>query len=97
MNVYVTTTVKVTLSDLHGWILEAREIMYDETHEEMALPDNIILIGEPTDSSADVENVLIAFQKVLEAVGDLDCLFHDKFDCRVGDTNEQIALRSSAN
>lgn len=89
--------IRVTLPDLHAWILEAREILFDKAHEDMVVPDNLVLVGEPTDSSADVENVLVAFQKVMEAVGDLDCLFHDKFDCRTYDTDEQIALRSSAN
>jgi hypothetical protein len=82
MKEHMTTTVKVTLPDLHEWILEAREILYDEAHEEMALPENITLVGQLSDGSANILTVLIAFQKVLEAVGDLDCLFHDKFDCR---------------
>ena len=58
---YDQRPVRVTLPDLHAWILEAREVLYAGPNEGMIMPDNLVLVGEPTDSSADVENVQEAF------------------------------------
>jgi len=73
---------RITLQELHSWILEAREILYDEKHEGVTSPKNLVLTGELADSFVDVLEVQESFCKVLEAVDNLDCLFHDKFDCR---------------
>jgi hypothetical protein len=78
----MSTKIRVTLPELHEWILDAREVLYDGIHEDMAAALDIEVVGEPDDKPEDVTKVQEAFRKVLEAVDNLDCLFHDKFDCR---------------
>jgi hypothetical protein len=74
--------VMVTLSELHSWILKAREIMYDKKHEDMVMPRKVVLKGRKKYSARAVRRVQTQFRKILTDINEFDCLFHDEFDCQ---------------
>jgi len=80
MKYFKPATKKVSLAEVHEWILKAREIL--ETDEGMLSYLDIFVIPDEDTPTEDVLQVATDFRAVLHHVAMLDNLFHDKFDCR---------------
>jgi hypothetical protein len=72
----------VTLSELHSWILKAREIMYGGPNDGMVMPRKVVLKGRKKYSARAVKRVQTQLRKILTDINEFDCLFHDEFDCQ---------------
>lgn len=86
----------VSLSELHSWIVEARELMYDEKHETMLAPEDLIVAEDDPTKPKEVEaaqQITTILMQTLKQLNDLDNEFHDRFDCRT----EQLTDTSTDN
>jgi len=77
-----SVTKKVTLAEVHEWIVRAREIMELADDEGMLGYLDIFVLPDEDTPLLDVLLIATTFRETLHHVEMLDIVFHDKFDCR---------------
>ena len=75
-------TKRVTLAEVHEWIVRAREIMELADDEGMLGYLDIFVLPNEDTPLLDVLLIATMFRETLHHVEMLDATFHDKFRCR---------------
>lgn len=70
---------RLTLAEIHAWIVEARELVQVEDY---GAADEIVIHGAEHDQIRDINACRRELKDLMKRIQDFDASFHDKFDCR---------------
>ncbi len=73
-----------SLSDIHEWLLQCRSLRDGpEDDNGVSEPvDLVVVTGDPQDDEDEVMIIQNEVNTMLDLLNELDCTFHDHFDCR---------------